>query len=459
MATGAFSTTPRRGPGQDAVSTAKARSISPQDEARIQSLLLAAGRAHEAGNQDKLQAALEEVLEIDPDHAKATYNLGILHRDRDDIFKAETYLRRAIKLDPYMIDAFQGLADILFGAKHLLPASKIYEEALERAPNRLPLLQNLARARMMLKEAGEAERLARRILSIDERAPDAWATLAWALLHRNGDPHETLEAAEQAARLGSDASYGQPIKEQALRRVGRVEEADALWDKLLSQAAQDWDKARAYNEVYYWLNALDRCRAIAGAFVEANPTKAEGLKDLASLMMAEGEFEMAQEVLDRATAIAPDIKVVVMASGLNAFRIGQYKRGLELYAARWNRNTHDKPWDIPVSRLGRQAARRPPDRVLRAGHRRLCHVLAAVLGTAQIREGRHHRGQRAHCQPVPAQFPRHADRRPQCAADELGSQPLPRQDRHGRPAVAAAGARSRTCRTGVAISSPSRPWR
>ncbi len=106
-----------------------------------------------------------------------------------------------------MIDAFQGLADILFGAKHLLPASKIYEEALERAPNRLPLLQNLARARMMLKEAAEAERLARRILSIDERAPDAWATLAWALLHRNGDPNEALEAAEQAARLGSEASY------------------------------------------------------------------------------------------------------------------------------------------------------------------------------------------------------------------------------------------------------------
>src|SRR5688572_7668688 len=113
MATGAFSITPRRGPAQDAVSTAKARSISPQDEARIQSLLLAAGRAHEARNQGKLQAALEEILEIDPDHARATYNLGILHRDREDIFKAESYLRRAIKLDPNMIDAYQGLADVL----------------------------------------------------------------------------------------------------------------------------------------------------------------------------------------------------------------------------------------------------------------------------------------------------------------------------------------------------------
>ena len=35
---------------------------------------------------------------------------------------------------------------------------------------------------MMLKEAAEAERLARRILSIDDRSQDAWATLAWALI-------------------------------------------------------------------------------------------------------------------------------------------------------------------------------------------------------------------------------------------------------------------------------------
>lgn len=349
MATGAPSIIPRRKPGQDAVNQdGRARSVSAQDEARINTLLQAAGRAHQAGNVDRVKTILEEVLEIDPDHAKATYNLGILYRDLDDIFKAEVYLRRAIKLDPHMVDAFQGLADILFGAKHLLPAASVYEEALERAPNRLPLLLNLAKARMMLKETAEAERLARRILSIDDRSADAWSTLAWALLYRGGDSAEALEAAEQAARFGPDASYAPALKEQALRRLGRVAEADLLWTEMLADAIRDWDKARALNEVYYWLNLLDRCRAIANAFVEANPDRPDGLKDLASLMMADGEFEMAQQVLDRATAMAPDHKVIRMVTGLNAFRLGDYWRGLELYGARWNRTSHDKPWDISV---------------------------------------------------------------------------------------------------------------
>jgi tetratricopeptide (TPR) repeat protein len=349
MATGAPSIIPRREPGQDAVSQdGKGRSVSAHDESRIASLLQAAGRAHQAGNIDRLKAILEEILEIDPDHAKATYNLGILYRDRDDIFKAEVYLRRAIKLDPDNIDAFQGLADLLFAAKHLLPAATLYEEALELAPNRLPLLLNLAKTRMMLKDTSQAEQLSRRILSIDDRSADAWATLAWAVLYRNGDPAEVLEAAEQAARFGPEASYAPALKEQALRRLGRVAEADAAWAEMLAGATESWEKARALNEVYYWLNLLERCRIIATAYVEANPDRPDGLKDLASLMMAEGEFQLAQDVLDRAMAMAPDNKVINMVSGLNAFRLGDYRRGLALYGARWNRSSYDKPWDIPV---------------------------------------------------------------------------------------------------------------
>ena len=41
---------------------------------------------------------------------------------------------RAIGLDPTLIDAYQALADLMFGVKHLLPAAQLYEEALERAP-------------------------------------------------------------------------------------------------------------------------------------------------------------------------------------------------------------------------------------------------------------------------------------------------------------------------------------
>ncbi len=348
MATGALSSASRRTPAADRMSRAGNAPRSAEDEARIAALLQTAARAHHGGSLDRLKAVLEEILDIDPDHANANYNLGILYRDREDIFKAEVHLRRAIKVDPTLVDAYQALADLLFGAKHLLPAAKTYEEALERAPNRLPLLLNLAKTRMMLKEAPEAERLSRRILSIDERSSDAWSTVAWALLFRGGDPAEALAAAEQAGKLDLKATYAPALREQALRRLGRVAEADALWADLLTAATHDWTLTRSLSESFYWLNRIDRCRAVVNAFVDANPDRPDGLKDLAALMMADGEFDMAQEVLDRAAVIAPDHRPIQMVRGLNAFRIGQYKLALELYGARWDRGGYDKPWDIPV---------------------------------------------------------------------------------------------------------------
>ncbi|HJR21367.1 MAG TPA: tetratricopeptide repeat protein [Dongiaceae bacterium] len=327
---------------------AQTRAISPEDAAKVSSLMQAAGRAHLAGNRDRLKAILEEVLELDPGHAKATYNLGILYRDCDDVFQAEVHLRRALKLDPGLIDGYQALADLLFSVKHMLSAAKIYEDALELAPNRLPLLQNLSKTRMMLKDAPEAERLARQILCIDDRSDEAWATLAWAVLFRCGDPAQALQAAEEAVRLAPAALRPPALKEQALRRCKRTAEADALWASILIDATRSWETARGLIEAYYWLDLIDRCRAIAAAFTQANPDGAEGLKDLASLLMADGEFAEAQEALVRATALAPDHRVIRMVRGLNAFRLGNFEEGLDLYRARWYRTPQDRPWDAPI---------------------------------------------------------------------------------------------------------------
>ena len=349
MASGALKPTPLRPHGTGPVTASeRAQPLSAPDKQQIETLLQAAGRAHQSGNTARLKAILEEILEIDPDHPNATYNLAILYRDQDEIFKAEVNFRRAIKLDPNLIDAYQGLADLLFAAKHLLPATVLYEEALQRAPNRLPLLQNLAKSRMMLKEAPEAEKLARRILSVDDKAGDGWATLSWALLYRRGDAAEALHAAEQAIRFAPESCHAPALREQALRRLGREADADAQWATNLAAAARSPENVRALNEAYYWLGELDRCRQVSEAFIQANPDRAEGLRDLAFFMMADGEFVRAQEVLTRAEQIAPDNKVIRMVRGLNAFRLGDYEHGLELYQARWDRDSFDKPWNIPV---------------------------------------------------------------------------------------------------------------
>jgi tetratricopeptide (TPR) repeat protein len=322
--------------------------VARDDKSQVAALLQQAAKAFQAGKVDRLAAILDQVLEIDPDNTTALYNRGILHRDCNELFGAEVCFRRVMTLDPEMIDAYQALADLLFKVKHLLPATRIYEDALERAPNRLPLLHNLARTRVMLKEAAATETLARRILSIDDRSVEAINDLAWALLYRNGDLDEVLQLTARALEIAPDSPHAIVLRERALERAGRSEEARSLWARILEVCAFDWEKSRPYCEAYYWLDEVDRCRDIVMAYVAANPNRPDGLKDLATLMMGDGEFAQAQEILNRVAGIAPDNQNVRMVRGLNAFRLGDYRLGLDLYDARWHRDSFDKPWDIPV---------------------------------------------------------------------------------------------------------------
>ena len=348
MAIGAVQIPTRSQLAQERMTGPVSVSGGPRSDRKVAELMTQAAKAFQAGRTDRLRELLEQVLDIDPENAKALYNLAIVLRDRNEIFPAEVYLRRALKADPDMIDAHQALGDLLFNVKHLLAAAKIYEGALERAPNRLPILHNLAKTRMMLKEAPATERLARRILQIDDRSAEGHADLAWSLLSRSINLEEALIAADCVLELVPKSLHGLALREQALARLGRTAEAEALWQQLLANAAKDWTAARPLIEIYYWLDLRERSRAITMAFIEANPERTDGFKDLAALLMAEGKFLQAQEVLDRAAAMAPGNHVIDMLRGLNAFRLGDYQSGLKLYGARWQRDAFDKPWDVPV---------------------------------------------------------------------------------------------------------------
>ena len=257
-----------RGPGQDAHEHRQARARSPpgrQRRIRARSCRRPAAPSRPA---NRTAAGGSRAGSRDRSRPRqGAYNLGILHRDRDDIFEAEVYLRRAI-------EARSGHDRRLSGAgrpavRRQAPAAgvaKIYEEALERAPNRLPLLHNLAKTRMMLKEArrGRARWRAAssRSTTASRRPGRRWPGRCCYQQRRPARGAGRGRAG--ALRLAPDAPYGQSCKEQALQPPGPARRGDAACGtSCWRSGAKDWDKARPYSEVYYWLNRPDRCRAIA----------------------------------------------------------------------------------------------------------------------------------------------------------------------------------------------------
>jgi tetratricopeptide (TPR) repeat protein len=316
---------------------------------RIQQMLVQAGNAHRAGKIDRLTKILEEVLALDDKNSEALFNMAIITRDRNEISKAEQFFRRCLKANPEHLDAYQGLGDLLFGAKHTLSAIKIYEEGLAHAPNRLPLLANLLRARLMLRQAREVEAIATRILAIDDDTTDTRSYLAWAVLRQGRDLDRALAEAELAIRHKPGKLRALAVKQRILRELGRDAEASEIMQEVLTQMAQVTSpEAKAVAEMLLWTDDVPLAAQVMQEFLLRHPDDLEAETFLGQVAMMDGDFVAAQKIIDRLTKDNAKHPQLQLSSALNRFRLGEYAVGMRNMECRWDRGAGEAKWDLPA---------------------------------------------------------------------------------------------------------------
>lgn len=324
------------------------RKLGQDDERKVQELLIAATHAHNSGKRAKLKKILEQILEIDKENDQALFNLGIIYRDEKQNAKAEVTFRRALKSDPEKIDAYQALGDLLFNVKHVLSAVKIYEAGLKRAPNRLPLLVNLLRSRILMRQPRDVEALARRILAIQEEEPDIHCYLAWALLRQGKKLDEAMLAAKRAVELKPGHIRGMIMQEQI---------ALAQDDQLAAAAAHEWllEKVRSgdiadirnLNEMYLWLDRVSDSTQFLQEYLQLHPDDAEAESTLIQVVMYDGDFTAAQKLVDKLALLFPEKKQLQVSRCLNRFRMGHFAEAMAEMDCRWERNGAGQRPDYP----------------------------------------------------------------------------------------------------------------
>src|SRR5258706_5467652 len=78
---------------------------------RKQQLEIEVGVHHKAGRIAEAERLLNEILAIDPQDAKALYELGQLARDANEIARAERYMRSALESDIDYFEVYQAFGD------------------------------------------------------------------------------------------------------------------------------------------------------------------------------------------------------------------------------------------------------------------------------------------------------------------------------------------------------------
>lgn len=187
---------------------------------------------------------LEKLARSHPSKALYPYWLSRLTYQKGDLSKAVPYAETAVRLDPFLVKAWDHLGLCYEASGRIDDAIRTFERAIllnRRMPSPSPWpSMNLGKLLLRLDRLEEAEAHLRDSLSADPRFPKAHFRLGQ-VLEKQGRFEQAIEHLEQAARL--DPSYPEPhyALGRIYRRMGRAKDAERAWssfERLRKQAEE-----------------------------------------------------------------------------------------------------------------------------------------------------------------------------------------------------------------------------
>lgn len=308
--------------------------MRPDDPARLKAAFGQALAAQKAGHLDVALAQFRQVLAARPDLAEAQFQIGRIHAAQGDMAKAETALRKALKLRPREPAIWAALAEILKGGKlkklqaeaaragvpldgepdisaliarlrrAASEAAAVEAEALDlvrRFPNAARPALALGAARAAQKKWSFAQPPLEKAVERDPTSPMAHVILGEVLL-KLGQFLRSEEVLEKARGLGADVSIPWA---NLMRETCR----DAEAEKELAQAVRaDPRNPRLLGEHAQALVALRRPQDALrlGRKAMASGAPRSNLLHLANAMLNEGDTETALQITADLLEKAPD---------------------------------------------------------------------------------------------------------------------------------------------------------
>ena len=138
---------------------------------------------------------LKNAIEIEPEHAEAYVQLGMLMREERRYPEAEELLRKAIEVEPENEEAYIELA---YSYKKIVfydQAEEMLKKAIEIEPEDEKAYIELGILKREQRLYPEAEEMFRKAIEIEPENERAYAEMAWSYMHRGllDEPEEILK--------------------------------------------------------------------------------------------------------------------------------------------------------------------------------------------------------------------------------------------------------------------------
>ncbi len=203
----------------------------------------------EYGYHDEAMAAFQRVVEDDPDHAGAWFNLGTIYLNKKMYPDAERCLRKAVRQNPQDSDAWNNLGMIAGEQEKYDEALEDFRQSAMANPNHLLAVQNMMRIYQFQARPVDAQKALEELIAKAPGIADLHLGLAMTFVAQN-DMEHAREELETAVLLRPDNVDAINNLGSVLLRTGHAQDALREFERC-RQLAPDFDRAVINSAIVY----------------------------------------------------------------------------------------------------------------------------------------------------------------------------------------------------------------
>ncbi|NQY99469.1 MAG: tetratricopeptide repeat protein [Bdellovibrionales bacterium] len=280
-----------------------------------ESLKVTALKAHELmlegdnyvrqGDCQSAQAHYKSAFEIDKKLGIAAYKAGKCLWKVSFSTEAIQWMKKAIKADPRLIDAYIVLADFYSQRYNFIAAGQTLQGAARLAPKSHEVLRGFAQVELRRNNSKAAVGFAKQALAVYSNDVESMVILSKAYLQGRSNIQEAFAQAAKAVEIDSSHRAAQIVYARALARLQGAEFGIEHLEGLISRYPLVEEYRMALGRLYLEDDRFSSAESVFRQMVEIQDKPKEPLLELGRVLKIQGQFQEALDSFFKAAVFDP----------------------------------------------------------------------------------------------------------------------------------------------------------
>ncbi len=259
---------------------------------------------HEAGQLEEAAATFQEAIELDPEHAVAYFQLGMVSYDLGKFEEAVAALEKAAELDPNDPDTQRNLGTAYGKVNEWQKAVAPYEKAIELKPDFGEAYGDLAGAYANTGKVADAIAAGKQAIELDPEYVTAYNNLGIAY-GMQGDLQQAIALFQEALKIDPEDAMAHYNLGFAYDNQNKLDQAITEYHEAIRINPDYFDARENLGSVFARQNKFDEAIAEWQALLERDPERASAQRFLGMAYATQEKYPEAIAAFETYLSMAP----------------------------------------------------------------------------------------------------------------------------------------------------------